>query len=190
MVWDESLTLSINARRESTCITHRWLRACWHVHPGRESSRLRWQRTPRWHASAPWPHPPGPGARASSGPTTPSPTDLPVPCPQCRGPTRGSPGTGWDISGRDVRFALGAMPMLPEIAAPRSVRMSPNRFDATTISSGRHWPHSSAWSPTRSPETTASAVFAYPERSCLPLMTPGTGIPHTPAGSGQICARQ
>ena len=31
-------------------------------------------------------------------------------------------------------FALAAMPMPPWIAAARSVRMSPNRFDATTTS--------------------------------------------------------
>src|SRR6266542_5338547 len=32
-------------------------------------------------------------------------------------------------------FAPGAMPRLPEIAEPRSVRMSPNRFDPTMTSS-------------------------------------------------------
>ena len=32
-------------------------------------------------------------------------------------------------------FAPGAMPRLPEIAEPMSVRMSPNRFDATMTSS-------------------------------------------------------
>jgi hypothetical protein len=47
------------------------------------------------------------------------------------------PCTGSNIEGNSLsglRFALGAMPMLPITAAPRSVRMSPNRFEATTTS--------------------------------------------------------
>ena len=36
-------------------------------------------------------------------------------------------------------FAPGAMPRLPEIADPMSVRMSPNRFDATMTSSDAGW---------------------------------------------------
>ena len=47
------------------------------------------------------------------------------------------PCTGSNIEGNvfdGFRFALGARPRLPVIAALRSVRMSPKRFDATMTS--------------------------------------------------------
>ena len=46
------------------------------------------------------------------------------------------PWIGSNIDGNlrsGFRLAPAARPIPPEIAAPRSVRMSPNRFDATTI---------------------------------------------------------
>ena len=48
------------------------------------------------------------------------------------------PWTGSNMLGMrrvGLMLALGARPMLPVIAAPRSVRMSPNRLLATTTSS-------------------------------------------------------
>ena len=52
------------------------------------------------------------------------------------------PWVGSNIDGTDrsgLMFPLDARPMLPEIMAPMSVIMSPNRFDATMTSkaSGR-----------------------------------------------------
>ena len=47
-------------------------------------------------------------------------------------PCTGSNMPGFDRSG--VMLALAAMPMPPWITAPISVRMSPNRFDATMTS--------------------------------------------------------
>jgi hypothetical protein len=47
------------------------------------------------------------------------------------------PCTGSNIDGKvrvGSRLADGAMPMLPATAAARSLRMSPNRFDATITS--------------------------------------------------------
>src|SRR5690606_11236958 len=62
------------------------------------------------------------------------PTGLATPLPAMSGadPCTGSNIDGYRRSG--LRFAEGAMPMLPATAAPRSVRMSPNRLDATTTS--------------------------------------------------------
>src|SRR5579883_3033672 len=40
------------------------------------------------------------------------------------------------------RFALAASPMLPETAAERSLKMSPNRLEATTTS--KLWPSNEA----------------------------------------------
>ncbi len=60
---------------------------------------------------------------------------LAMPCPAMSG---ADPWIAWNRLGcRRVgsRFALGAMPRLPAMAAPRSVRMSPNRLLATTTSS-------------------------------------------------------
>src|SRR6218665_2901303 len=45
--------------------------------------------------------------------------------------------TGWNsdgMAGGGFRLALGAMPMVPVQAGPRSLRMSPNRLLATTTS--------------------------------------------------------
>src|SRR6185436_6209238 len=47
-------------------------------------------------------------------------------------PCTGSNSEGNARSG--FRFALGASPIVPVVAGPRSERMSPNRLDATTTS--------------------------------------------------------
>ena len=64
---------------------------------------------------------------------------LAMPRPAMSGaePCTGSNMEGWVRAG--FRFALGARPRLPVIAAARSVTMSPKRFEATTTSklSGR-----------------------------------------------------
>src|SRR5215217_2451630 len=50
------------------------------------------------------------------------------------------PCTGSNMDGNPpsgLRLAEGAIPMLPAIAAPRSLRMSPKRLEATTTSKWR-----------------------------------------------------
>src|SRR5215211_7997757 len=57
-----------------------------------------------------------------------------IPCPAMSGaePWTGSNIEGYSPSG--FRLAEGAIPMLPATAAPRSLRMSPKRFEPTTTS--------------------------------------------------------
>ncbi|MCY1217816.1 hypothetical protein D9M72_297460 [compost metagenome] len=62
------------------------------------------------------------------------PMGLAMPLPAMSGaePCTGSKSDGNLRSG--FRLALGAMPMVPVQAGPRSERMSPNRLEATTTS--------------------------------------------------------
>src|SRR6266851_9524942 len=57
---------------------------------------------------------------------------MPFPAMSGADPWIGSNIDGWRRSG--LMLPLGAIPRLPDTAAPRSVRMSPNRFDATMTS--------------------------------------------------------
>src|SRR5215211_322912 len=62
------------------------------------------------------------------------PTGLAIPCPAMSG---AEPCTGSNTEGNlrsGLIFPDGAMPIVPAQAGPRSERMSPNRFDATTTS--------------------------------------------------------
>src|SRR5437764_5656101 len=60
------------------------------------------------------------------------PIGLAIPCPAMSGaePCTGSNTDGYFRSG--LMLPDGAMPIVPVQAGPRSERMSPNRFDATT----------------------------------------------------------
>ena len=74
------------------------------------------------------------------------------------------PCTGSNTPGTSepgATFALAAMPMPPWIAAARSVRMSPNRFDATTTSrlaGSRTMRAASASTSTRSTRTPSNSA--------------------------------
>ena len=52
------------------------------------------------------------------------------PCRRCRAPNHESARTSTGNVRSGLMLAPGAMPRLPEIADPMSVRMSPKRFDA------------------------------------------------------------
>src|SRR6056297_1607989 len=62
------------------------------------------------------------------------PIGLAIPCPAMSGaePCTGSNMEGYSLLG--LIFAEGAIPILPAIAGPRSVRISPNRLLPTTTS--------------------------------------------------------
>src|SRR5207247_1332343 len=68
-----------------------------------------------------------------------APTGLAIPFPAMSGavPWMGSNIEGWRRSG--LMLAPGATPRLPQIAAPRSVRMSPKRFEPTITSRLSGW---------------------------------------------------
>ncbi len=64
-----------------------------------------------------------------------APIGFAIPLPAMSG---AEPWIGSNIDGKvrsGLMFAPGAMPRLPEMAEPMSVRMSPNRFEQTMTSS-------------------------------------------------------